>query len=549
MLVQLRDARLIRHEREPISEERGMAGSHRLMIVVEGRGMLELDGRIYEIARRKVCLLRPGMLIDLQTDKEQPLVYYRIDFDLWKPKEAEGGNREADTGPGQELALFQKEQLNVPPFGGLTGVHFYEQVRLAEQLCSCRAERKKRQSFREQALLNELLAILVSETADGSTGSAEKIEQTIEYMESRYRHDISRETLAGIAGMSVWHYSHVFKQRTGRSPMEYLNEIRMKRAKEQLLTSRAPIRDIARQVGFGDEFYFSRRFKKTVGVSPTAFLRHRNEKIAALSFPYTGHLMSLGVIPYVAVVDCQRDKHRQAFFPGIPYYLRRDKVMHADIWEHNLQVLAQAKPQLILCSEYEEALAEPLIRKIAPTAVISWMAMDWRRHFRQVAFLTGKEREAERWLHAYEMKAAAAGALIRASIGSETVSVVHIMQGDILVYGNRNAGAVLFGDLKLTPAYDPESIGTYAVIEAEDLSRYTGDHLLLIVDPDPASLRRWDRLSGAAAWRELAAVRSNRVYRQTEMPWLDYSPLAHDMIIDAAVNLFCRMENGAGRER
>jgi len=63
----------------------------------------------------------------------------------------------------------------------------------------------------------------------------------------------------------------VFNRELGLSPWDYLNRYRIYQAKELLRRTSDSIRAIARQVGFKDQAYFSRVFRKVTGVSPKAF--------------------------------------------------------------------------------------------------------------------------------------------------------------------------------------------------------------------------------------------------------------------------------------
>lgn len=119
--------------------------------------------------------------------------------------------------------------------------------------------------------MHELLTHVYAPPKESAIGDSEHtsaLDQTLELMELGYAEHLSREVLAGVAGMSVWHYSRVFKNRTGISPMEYVNSIRMDRAKEMLLVPGQTIKHIASQVGFQDEFYFSRKFKNMLACLP-----------------------------------------------------------------------------------------------------------------------------------------------------------------------------------------------------------------------------------------------------------------------------------------
>ena len=82
---------------------------------------------------------------------------------------------------------------------------------------------------------------------------------------------ISIEELADECYLSESRFSHIFKQATGKSPYRYIIEMRLQKAIDMLTNTDFPISKIALDCGYPDQNYFSRLFKKTLGVSPSAF--------------------------------------------------------------------------------------------------------------------------------------------------------------------------------------------------------------------------------------------------------------------------------------
>ena len=79
------------------------------------------------------------------------------------------------------------------------------------------------------------------------------------------------DALAQSVGMSRTAFSQRFKQRVGRSPLDYLTTWRMMVAAASLRRERRPVADVADTVGYGSDTAFSIAFKRTFGVSPTGF--------------------------------------------------------------------------------------------------------------------------------------------------------------------------------------------------------------------------------------------------------------------------------------
>jgi len=82
---------------------------------------------------------------------------------------------------------------------------------------------------------------------------------------------LSLDDLARQAHLSPAHFSRVFKQVTGLSPMQYVARQRMAQAGFLLSETHQPVKQVAAAVGYDDAYYFSRHFKQLVGMSPKAY--------------------------------------------------------------------------------------------------------------------------------------------------------------------------------------------------------------------------------------------------------------------------------------
>jgi AraC-like DNA-binding protein len=102
-------------------------------------------------------------------------------------------------------------------------------------------------------------------------GAQELFEVVSEYIHAHYMDSISVSMLAEQNCVNENRLFYVFQKYAGMGPGDYLRAYRLNRAKELLATSSAPIGSIAAQTGYPDALYFSRIFKKHVGVSPSQF--------------------------------------------------------------------------------------------------------------------------------------------------------------------------------------------------------------------------------------------------------------------------------------
>lgn len=99
----------------------------------------------------------------------------------------------------------------------------------------------------------------------------ESVIEIQEWMHSCYNDDISLETLSHKFDISVRSLNRRFKQATGRSPIQYLQQVRIENARELLKTSNLSIAEVAYSVGYPDNSYFSALFKKQISLSPKEY--------------------------------------------------------------------------------------------------------------------------------------------------------------------------------------------------------------------------------------------------------------------------------------
>lgn len=105
-----------------------------------------------------------------------------------------------------------------------------------------------------------------------TNSSNEGIKLAMGYMMSHFNQDISLDKIAYEAGLSRFHFSREFKHITGLTPITYLNLLRCNEAKRLLKKNKYTIHEISEKCGFSSASYFSKTFKKHIGLLPSEFL-------------------------------------------------------------------------------------------------------------------------------------------------------------------------------------------------------------------------------------------------------------------------------------
>lgn len=97
------------------------------------------------------------------------------------------------------------------------------------------------------------------------------LQQALRYMEHNLHRDLPRDEVARVACLSPSHFSHLLRQKVGRSFRDLLLEYRINRAAEQLRRSSQSVAEIARQCGFHEPSHFGKTFRRRMGLTPLAY--------------------------------------------------------------------------------------------------------------------------------------------------------------------------------------------------------------------------------------------------------------------------------------
>lgn len=97
-----------------------------------------------------------------------------------------------------------------------------------------------------------------------------------DYIDRNYKKDISAKDVAGILGYSDVYFSKVFKQLFDDNFINYLTKIRIDRAKVLLKDVSFNIKEVGKSVGYADSNYFTKVFKRSIGMSPSEYRSKHN---------------------------------------------------------------------------------------------------------------------------------------------------------------------------------------------------------------------------------------------------------------------------------
>ncbi|RFZ94650.1 AraC family transcriptional regulator [Mucilaginibacter conchicola] len=99
----------------------------------------------------------------------------------------------------------------------------------------------------------------------------DSVSKAISYMKQNINRHFSLEQLANLQGLSISQFSRHFKQKTGSTPIQYFNFLKIQHSCQYLYFTEKSVKEICVELGFDDQFYFTRLFTGLMGVSPTQY--------------------------------------------------------------------------------------------------------------------------------------------------------------------------------------------------------------------------------------------------------------------------------------
>ncbi|MEK8132519.1 helix-turn-helix domain-containing protein [Paenibacillus filicis] len=482
-------------------EERLLAGdpdfrwwtdTYVLLTVSKGKGELFIDGKKWLIHQEAVIFCNPDRMLELRSLPMHDLVIHLVCFQRLLEGEME-----------DERVVYRETREPWYADGLLPQESPYRILMLAQELVKLRGHAPEKDAMLRHKLLYELLQLLQSSRGSMPGQPDPWIQAVIEHMEQSYREDITREAMAAMAGFHPRVFSVLFRKETGLGFAEYLADIRIKKAKEQLLLSSHTLDEIARDVGYSNGLYLSRKFKQVTGLSPSAYAREPKRIVV---YDWVGSLLALGIRPVRASYPFGLDSY---------YLLKEELAGVPDVGRQSAKPLLELAPELIIIPSW---LAPQLVRQLQRVAPILLLPYgDPFDRFRQLAEILGREEEARAFTARYEEEAGQARAELIGVLGpDETVGLYEVSRNGVWLLNefHGRGGYNLYKSLGLSP---PASIrsdvlgrGTVRQIPIERLPEYAADHMVVTVQDGD---REAEKLLAHPIWETLPAYRHGRIYR------------------------------------
>lgn len=492
--------------------------------ITGGKAIISVDGIAHEAEEGDMLLLSPGINVEVRSSGAAPLQWTAAMFSCVSIARQSG-----------EWKLLREPQP-LDGFASIPGV--LADVAIKARMSSLlQASGITELRHELHKLINALLPILKSGSGQGANAGV-GMDAVRDYTARNYNKEITVAQLADMAGLSINHFIRQFKRQMDMTPTAYVQKLRMAKAK-QLLFAGGKIKDVAGLVGYGDEHYFSRQFKKIEGTAPSLYMRNTSHRLAAMYYGLDDCLLTLGVRPVAALSYAER----VSYCHEVPE-LRAQALDGVQLFSSkmNYEKLKQISPDLILTSDRLER--DELLNGIAPTAVLKHTD-DLEARLLQLADVLGRQTQADRWIDQYRESQKKMRQRLAERWGRQTACYVRISSGFWRAYGSANqTGALLYDDMGLRmPAAFPKSQKWTTATELTDLLRYDADCLIVSVDPTEQAGLRFKTMMQSEEWASLRAVRQGRVFQASDLLFKTLGPAGR---LWALRQLGHRIINGQG---
>ncbi len=223
--------------------------------VTSGKGVFSFGGKDYLLSGGDGFLLTPGVVASYAADSESPWQYCWIGFNGTDAKRLV-----EQTGLSYENPVFHFSGTALPD-------------RL-EQICHLSCATHSNEARVEAGLLlflADLMDAFGSSSAAHHASGYEYVQKAARFIEYNYSRSIDVEDIAASVGISRSHLYRLFMENISVPPNEYLMRCRMNKAAALLEEGRLSVGEVASSTGFSDQLYFSRVFKKYMGIPPSQY--------------------------------------------------------------------------------------------------------------------------------------------------------------------------------------------------------------------------------------------------------------------------------------
>lgn len=232
-----------------------------LIYVCNGVGSFKIMNKKYPVKKGMLLYINHDVPYSIGLDETVPAGFFTVHFSYARVNFNDG-----------KWDIQGETQMPSWPFAQELKEPYLIEERF-QKLVDCWNEKLPGYEFIARTMLQQLIVIIMQNLNEESPNFAMslKVERIIQHMHQHINGKITVFELSKIVQMSPAYLSRSFKEATGYSIIEYFNRLKIDKSKELMMEGNKKIKEVSQELGFADEFYFSRMFKKAEGITPSEF--------------------------------------------------------------------------------------------------------------------------------------------------------------------------------------------------------------------------------------------------------------------------------------
>ncbi|MBB5394778.1 AraC family transcriptional regulator [Mucilaginibacter sp. AK015] len=236
-------------------ERRNGSNEYILLYCIDGEGHVYLNGYEHNLKPNTFFIIPRNVAHRYKSSETNPWSIYWVHF----------------SGPNAGLIYNRSLENNLPvvqpvPYDA-SRIKLYEQIYTVLE----HSYHEKEMEIVNINLLHFISSLVYYKQTNPVDYDNDFVSNSIAYMKKHLSTKVEVEQLARQQGISASHYLRLFKQKTGTSPINYFNLLKIQTSCQYLYFTDRSIKEICADIGFDDPYYFSRLFSKLIGISPSKY--------------------------------------------------------------------------------------------------------------------------------------------------------------------------------------------------------------------------------------------------------------------------------------
>lgn len=248
------------------------AYDHRLFYIENGSISIEFADQILPLYAGDVITIPPALPYRLLFPAQEKLLYYVLNFDF----ESTSYGTQAHT--PQPIPYFDKNEVfstaSFPPFDTIYLRHHAESLcPLLDEIYTEFAKETPQAALISSALLKYVLSKMISSSqpSSGHSHTEVLIRDIKEYIQKNICSTVTNNSVAEHFDYHPYYLNSLFLKQEGLTLHKYITEVKLRKAKELLVSTNQAVYEIAAACGFQGASYFSEVFTRQSGITPTQY--------------------------------------------------------------------------------------------------------------------------------------------------------------------------------------------------------------------------------------------------------------------------------------